>query len=75
VKETDQMARKVVNYKEYPYASYEKHGVGHSSDLEDKLRSLKEEIRICKANNEKIMQAQEKQVEVNAILLQSLSDS
>jgi len=34
------------------------------------LRSLKEEIRSCRADNEKIILAQEKQVEVNAIILQ-----
>lgn len=48
--------------------------MGHSSDLAGKLRSLKEEIRSCKADIEKIVQAQEKQVEVNLILLQSLSN-
>ena len=68
------MASKVVEYIEYPYASYGQHGVGQSFDLEDTLRSLKEEISSCKEDNDKIMQAQEKQVQVNAILLQSLLD-
>jgi len=46
------MASKVVDYIEYPYASDEQHGVGHTSNLKDRLRSLKEEIRICKAPND-----------------------
>ena len=66
------MASKVVDYIESPYESNGQRGVGHSSDLADTLRSLKEGIRSCKVDNGKIMQAQEKQVEVNAILLQSL---
>jgi len=68
------MASKVVDYIESPYASDGQHGVGNSSELAYTLRSLKEEIRICKEDNEKIMQAQEKQVEVNVVLLQSLPD-
>lgn len=42
--------------------------------LADTLRSLKEEITSCKADNDKILRAQEKQEKLNAILLQSLSD-
>ena len=44
------MTRKMVDYnsRDSPYGSDEKRGVGDSSDLEDKLRSLKEKIRICK---------------------------
>ena len=68
------MENKVVDYIESPYALDGQRGVGNSYDLADTLRSLKEEIRSCKENNDKIMQAQEKQVEVNVILLQSLSD-
>ena len=68
------MANKVVDYIESPYASAGWRGVGQLSDLEDTLRSLKEEIRSCKVDNDKIMQAQEKQAEVNAILLQSFSE-
>ena len=63
------MASEMVDYKDSPYESDEKHGVGHSSNLKDTLRSLKEEIRSCKANNDRIIQAQEKQIEVNDILL------
>jgi len=68
------MASKVVNYIEYPYASDGQCGVGNSSNLEEKMRILKEEIRSCKVDNDKIMQAQDKQVEVNAILRQTLSE-
>lgn len=49
------MASKMVDYKYSPYESYEKHGVGPSFDLENMLRSLKEEIISCKVDNEKIM--------------------
>ena len=68
------MTSKVVDYKDCPYESGEQSGVGNSSNLANTSRSLKEEIRICKVENEKIMQAQEKQVEVNTILLHSLSE-
>jgi len=44
------MNSKMVDYKYYPYESYEQGG-GHSSNLVDTLRSLKEEIRSCKADN------------------------
>ena len=54
------MTNKMVDYKDSPYESDEQHGVANTSDLTDTLRILKEEIRICKADNEKIMQAQEK---------------
>ena len=49
------MTRNMVGYKYSPYESYEKRGVGSSSELVDTLRSLKEEIRSCKAYNYKIM--------------------
>jgi len=51
----------MVEYKDSPYKSDGKHGVGHSLDLENTLISLKEEIKICKVDNDKIIQAQEKQ--------------
>ena len=51
----------MVDYKDPPYEFEEQYGVGNSSDLADTLRSLKEEIRSCKANNDRIMQAKEKQ--------------
>ena len=50
--EKDQMASKVVEYIESPYASDEQHGVGHTFDLVDTLRSLNEERRSCKENND-----------------------
>ena len=60
--------------KDSPYESEEQYGVGNPSDLVVTLRSFKEEIRIYKAYNDRIIQAQEKQVEVNSILLLSLSE-
>ena len=63
------MDNQMVDYKDSPYESDEHHGVGNSSDLEDTLRSLKEEIRSCKVDNDKIIRAQEKQVDINVILL------
>lgn len=68
------MARKVVYYIESPFSLDGKRGVGHSFNLVDTLRSPKEEIRSCKVDIDKIMQAQEKQAKVNAILLQSFSN-
>ena len=49
------MASKVVYYIESPYASDGWCGVGNSFDLVDMLTIPKEEIRSCKANNEKII--------------------
>lgn len=63
----------MVDYKYSPYESDEQSG-GHSYDLADTLRSLKKEIRSCKVDNDRTIKAQEKQAEVNAILLQSLSE-
>ena len=54
------MDSKMVDYKDSPNESEEQYGVGNSSDLADTLRRLKEEIRSCKADNDRIMQAQEK---------------
>jgi len=68
------MIGKMVDYRDSPYESDKQRSVGRSSDLANTLRSLKEEIRSCKADNDKIMQAQEKQAKVNAILLKSLSE-
>jgi len=50
--ERDQMDSKVVDYVESPYALDEQCGVGRIYDLADTLRSLKKEIRSCKANND-----------------------
>ena len=49
------MASKMVDYKDSPYESEEQYGVGNPSNLAVTLRILKEEIRICKADNERIM--------------------
>ena len=62
------MNSKMVDNKDSPYESDEQRG-GHYFDLTDTFRSLKEEIRSCKANNDMIIQAQEKHREINAILL------
>ena len=50
----------MVYYKDSPCESDEQYSVGNSSDLADRLRSLKEERRSCKVDNDKIMQVQEK---------------
>jgi len=47
------MANKVVDYIQSPYETNEYHGVENSFDFVKTLRILKEEIRSCKANNEK----------------------
>ena len=52
------MASNVVEYVESSYASDEQCGVGHTSDLVDTLKILKEDIRSCKADNDWIIQAQ-----------------
>ena len=67
------MDNNMVDYKDSPYESEEKYGVGNSYDLAVTLRILKEEIRSFKADNDIIMLTQEKQVELNAVILQSLS--
>jgi len=67
------MASKMADYKDSPYELEEQYSVGNSSDLADTLRSLKEEIRSCKVDNDIIMQTWEKQAELNVVILQSLS--
>lgn len=69
------MTSRMVDYssRDYPYGSDEKLGVMNSFELVDTLRSLKVEIGSCKANNDIIIQVQEKQAKVNTIILQSLS--
>ena len=51
------MTSKMVDYKDSPYESDKRRGVVHSSDLADTLRSLKEEIRSCKVDNDRIIQS------------------
>lgn len=38
------------------------------------LRSLRTEVKFLKENNERLVRAQEKQVEINVVILQSLSN-
>lgn len=52
------MDSKMVDYKDSHYESEEQYGVGNPSDLTVTLRGLKEEIIICKADNDWIIQAQ-----------------
>ena len=47
----------MVDYKDSPYESKEQYGVGNPSYLAVTLRSLKEEIRSCKEDNDRIIQA------------------
>jgi hypothetical protein len=42
-------------------------------DLAETVRSLMDELHSCKADNERLIKEQEKQMEINAVLLQSLS--
>lgn len=51
------MASKAVDYIESSYELYGQCGVGNSSNLVETLRILKEEIRSCKEDNDKIIQA------------------
>jgi hypothetical protein len=43
-------------------------------DLAETVKSLSVELQSCKADNERLIKEQEKQTEINAVLLQSLSD-
>jgi hypothetical protein len=43
-------------------------------DLAETVRSLMAELQSCKADNERLIKEKEKQIEINAVLLQSLSD-
>jgi hypothetical protein len=43
-------------------------------DLAETVRSLRAELQSFKADNERLIKEQEKQTEINAVLLQSLSD-
>ena len=48
--------------------------MGTPPTLAETVRSLMVELQSCKADNERMMKEQEKQTEINAVLLQSLSD-
>jgi hypothetical protein len=54
--------------------SDERRAVETPPDLAETVRSLMVELQSCKANNERLIKEQEKQTEINAVLLQSLSD-
>ena len=43
-------------------------------DLAETVRILMVELQSCKVDNERMMKEQEKQIEINIVLLQSLSD-
>jgi hypothetical protein len=53
--------------------SDERRAVETPLDLDETVRSLRAELQICKANNERLIKEKEKQTEINAVLLQSLS--
>ena len=43
-------------------------------DLDETVRSLIVKLQRCKADNERLIKEQEKQMKINAVLLQSLSN-
>jgi hypothetical protein len=43
-------------------------------DLDETVRSLMAELQSCTVDNKRFIKQQEKQTEINAVLLQSLSD-
>ena len=49
--------------------SDERRAIGTPSDLAETVRSLMVELQSCKADNERMMKEQEKQTEINAVLL------
>jgi hypothetical protein len=54
--------------------SDERRAVETPLDLAETVRSLMAELQSCKADNERLIKEQEKQMKINAVLLQSLSD-
>jgi hypothetical protein len=52
----------------------ERREIGTPPDLAETVRSLMVKLQSCKADNERMMKEQEKQIEINAVLLQSLFD-
>ena len=54
--------------------SDERRAVGTPPDLAETVRSLMVELQSCKDDNERMIKEQEKQMEINVVLLQSLSD-
>jgi hypothetical protein len=57
------------------YEEYDKRRVVETPlDMDETIRSLMDELQSCKADNEILIKEQEKQMEINAVFLQSLSD-
>jgi hypothetical protein len=54
--------------------SYERRAVGTPPNLAETMKSIMVKLQSCKADNERMMKEQEKQTEINAVLLQRLSD-
>jgi hypothetical protein len=54
--------------------SDERRAVETPPDLAETLRSLMVKLQSCKANNKRLIKEQEKQMDINAVLLQSLSN-
>jgi hypothetical protein len=54
--------------------SNERRAIGTPPYLTETVRSLMVELQSYKADNERMMKEQEKQTEINVVLLQSLSD-
>lgn len=50
-----QMASKMADYRDPPYEFEEQYGFGNSSNLAVTMRSLKEEIRSCKEDSDRII--------------------
>jgi hypothetical protein len=50
----------------------ERRAVETPPDLAETVRSLRDELQSCKVDNEKLIKEQEKQIEINAVLLQIL---
>ena len=54
--------------------SSKRRAVGTPLDLVETVRSLMVKLQSCKADNKRMIKEKEKQTEINAVLLQSLSD-
>lgn len=81
--EKAKMTRKMADYssRDTPYRSVGQQGGDNSLGIAGTLRSLRVEIRSCNVDNdrlfedqERLARAQEKQVEVNVVILQNLSN-
>ena len=54
--------------------SDERRAVETPLDLVETVRSLMAKLQSCKANNKRLIKEKEKQMEINVVFLQSLSD-